>query len=103
LGLVGAPSAARTHVASLALSPAGTQVALAAVVMMVSGEIAAAATRSYTPTAIYSAAPVWLPDGSGFLVGFYTGSTPNIYQYNVSGGLAGVVVHANAPGADALP
>ncbi|HEY7021194.1 MAG TPA: hypothetical protein VH349_08755 [Ktedonobacterales bacterium] len=101
--LAGAPAAARTHVASLALSPTATQVALAAEGVMVSGGIAGGATRSYTPTSTFTAAPVWLPDGSGFLTDIFTGSATNIYQYNVSGGLAGAVVHANSSNADALP
>jgi hypothetical protein len=101
--LATAPAAARTHVANLALSPTATQVALAAEGVMVSGDIAAGTTRSYTPASTFSAAPVWLPDGSGFLADIFTGSTTNIYQYNVSGGLAGAVAHANSSDADALP
>jgi hypothetical protein len=101
--LAGAPAAARTHVANLALSPTATQVALSADGVMVSGGIAGGATRSYTPTSTFTAAPVWLPDGSGFLADIFTGSTTNIYQYNVSGGLAGAVAHANSSSADALP
>jgi hypothetical protein len=101
--LAGAPATARTHVASLALSPTATQVALAAEGVMVSGDIAGGATRSYTPTSTFTAAPDWLPDGSGFLADIFTGSATNIYQYNVSGGLAGAVAHANATSADALP
>jgi len=99
--LAGAPAAARTHVASLALSPMGTQVALAAEVVMVSGEIAA--TRSYTPSSGFSAAPAWLPDGSGFLADIFSGSTTNIYQYSVTGSLAGIVAQATASGAETLP
>jgi Tol biopolymer transport system component len=70
---------------------------------MVSGDIAGGATRSYTPTSTFSAAPAWLPDGSGFLVDIYSDSGTSVYQYNVSGGLAGAVAHANSSNADTLP
>jgi hypothetical protein len=102
--LAGAPATARTHIASLALSPSGTQLALAAEGgVMVSGDLSAATTRSYTPTSNFIAAPAWLPDGSDFLATVNSGSTLNVYQYNVTGGLAGALVHANTLSVDTLP
>jgi hypothetical protein len=102
--LAGAPAAARTHVASLALSSSGTQLALAAEGgVMLSGDIVAATTRSYTPTSNFIAAPARLPDGSGFLATVNSGSALSVYQYNITGGLAGVLAHANTLRVDTLP
>ncbi len=101
--LATAPAAARTHIANLALSPAATQVALAAEGVMVSGGIAGGATRSYTPTSTFSAAPAWLPDSSGFLADIYADTGTSVYQYSVTGGLAGAVAHANSSAVETLP
>jgi len=101
--LATAPAAARTHVVNLALSPTATQVALAAESVMVSGDIAAGTTRSYTPASTFSAAPAWLPDGGGFLADIYSDTGTSVYQYSLTGGLAGAVAHANSSAAETLP
>jgi hypothetical protein len=102
--LATAPALARTHVNSLALSPTATLVAIAAEGVMVSGDIVAATTRSYTPNSPFiTPAPAWLPDGSGFLANVGAGIPTNIYQYSVTGNLAGALAHANATGPETLP
>ena len=60
-------------------------------------------TRSYTPTSTFSAAPAWLPDGSGFLADIYADTGTSVYQYSVTGGLAGAVAHANSSAVETLP
>ncbi|HEY7094215.1 MAG TPA: hypothetical protein VH393_13615 [Ktedonobacterales bacterium] len=106
--LAGAPADAYTRIAYLSLAPATGFLAVSTGGLLLTYNPAVVGSmRSYTPNSTFSVAPVWLPDGNGFLADIYslhsTGPVSDLYQYSVSGGLTGTLAHANASSADTLP